>query len=543
MAEQQNAAAAVAAQPDVKPTIAELRLAMKVDKPSTQEINLATTTSIDQLIQQMTIIHEYLLPAREADTELQKANKARFLQINNDNAGINNVAISQSQKASANEKRVENPPTVTLILPEPADAKQDCSNIKTMKLPIYSGDESGVVNCLTWLSKVMSAANTGKLTHLATIMLMIDRSDSSANSKIRQCLRLKMSLYEIVLKLETAFARVPPPAEARVQVNNMLPHEREGLAHFAIRLADISLIAARDIKDEDERIEMEQRMCKTNYMRVLPVHLYNFIVQRESELARIGKPLLTFEGTCIMIEDYQNTQQTKQTRDRAEKLRLRPEPNPNDRTQRNQYNRIRQIAEEPNSDYMVNDPMWCAGDTPMDAVNLDPQGYQDFLTFPTEEDEPEELYTHEEVVCYVNQAQVGQQPNFRGRQLFRGRGRGRPAPYDRPTPDRRERVNQAPDAEDDDYKLPGLLQERKPNFQAYRLPQLANCDNEPNRCFRCGMETTPPHRQAETSCPLYNMPLTDRACMTCGKGLHFPKNCPKAFQARFRPLADYRAKN
>jgi hypothetical protein len=130
-----------------------------------------------------------------------------------------------------------------------------------------------------------------------------------------------MSLYQIISKLELVFAKVQPPAEARVQVNNMIPHDREDLGAFAIRLRDIAQIAARDVKDDTERCTTEMRMCKTNYMRILPAHLYNYVTQKEADLASVGKPAMEFEAISSLIEGYINTQRTKQSREKTEKRR------------------------------------------------------------------------------------------------------------------------------------------------------------------------------------------------------------------------------
>jgi hypothetical protein len=261
-----NAEAAADNPLDIKPDIVAMRADMDrtKSKPINQEIALATTSAIDKLSGMMAILANSFNNGPVLTAVQQTAWKDETNKIK----AINNIALQQAQAAVTNERRVESPPTVTTIFTQELAAPVDnCNNIKILKLPLYNGDEDGNVACLLWLNKIMTAANTGKLTHRATIDLPINRSESVANSKIRQCKRAGMSLTYIVVKLETAFAKVPPPAEARVQVNNMTPNEREDLAHFACRLADLAQIAARDIKPEEERKLAEARMCKTNYLR------------------------------------------------------------------------------------------------------------------------------------------------------------------------------------------------------------------------------------------------------------------------------------
>jgi hypothetical protein len=356
-----NAEAAADNPLDIKPDIVAMRADMDrtKSKPINQEIALATTSAIDKLSGMMAILANSFNNGPVLTAVQQTAWKDETNKIK----AINNIALQQAQAAVTNERRVESPPTVTTIFTQDLAAPVDnCNNIKILKLPLYNGDEDGNVACLLWLNKIMTAANTGKLTHRATIDLLIDRSESVANSKIRQCKRAGMSLTDIVVKLETAFAKVPPPAEARVQVNNMTPNEREDLAHFACRLADVAQIAARDIKPEDERKLAEARMCKTNYLRILPVPFYNYVTQRELELSRVGKPPLDFEATCLLIEEYQNTQQTKQNRDRADQKKHIMEVQSQEGFRRAQgaqnrkpYNRMRHVYEGEDPEYSEQD--------------------------------------------------------------------------------------------------------------------------------------------------------------------------------------------
>jgi hypothetical protein len=341
MADQQalaNAAMAEQELQEAKYTPAQLQQWLNPDQPCGQHVQLATTTAIDQIMVMMRELTTNINPtALTADQKTALNNQSTSIET------LNNIALQQARNALKYERRVAKPVTVTTIYPIPPVPVVDCSKIKTMKLPIYNGDEEGSVTCLFWLNKIVSAAATGNLAHEAAVDLLIERSESTTNSKIRQCKRANMSFPETILKLETAFAKVPPPAEARVQVNNMIPAEREDLAHFAVRLADIAQIAARDQTVLAERLAMEQRMCKINYMRVLPVHLYNYVVQRDAEYARLGKSEMDFEAVTSLVEEYQNIQQTKRNRDNAEKKRQHSETN--DRPSR-PYNRVRQLYEE-----------------------------------------------------------------------------------------------------------------------------------------------------------------------------------------------------
>jgi hypothetical protein len=436
---------------EAKPTPDQLRLWMTPDAPCGQHVQLATTTAVDQILTMMSN-----LTANLTNEALPAVNKTAINAAKDAVRTLNDIAIGQARNALKYERRVAKPITVTTIYTVRADPVEDCSKIKTMKLPTYNGDEDGAITCLFWLNKIVSAAATGNLSHAAALELLIERSESTANSKIRQCKRAGVSFPDTVLKLETAFAKVPPPAEARVQVNSMVPGEREDLAHFAVRLADIAQIAARDQTVPVERAALEQRMCKINYMRILPVHLYNYVVQREAEYAHLGKPELEFEAITSLIEEYQNIQQTKRTRDSAERKKQTSEL----AEQRpKQYNRVRQLYEEASALEAEAEQYgyeWEANEAAQNesVMKLNEQA--------TVEDLPNGDYTREEVIHYVQQAQRGQ---------FTPRGRGQPPrrPFNNPRgadgirlaydvgrPAAHEMMN-----EREEYKLPGLLVERK----------------------------------------------------------------------------------
>jgi hypothetical protein len=307
----------------------------------------------------------------------------------------------------------------------------------------------------------------------------------------------------------------------------MIPHDREDLGAFAIRLRDIAQIAARDVKDDTERRTTEMRMCKTNYMRILPVHLYNYVTQKEADLASVGKPAMEFEAISSFIEGYINTQRTKQSREKTEKRRQLAEAQEGRTGQQ-----VNQISQKSYDSRETND--LCHNEQEPDHDGM--------IEYHTENGHlisPEDYSREDAINIERQQAYQGRYPSRGGPAWDRG------YQYLRPSNNRPERVrptSERPERqyEVNEYKLPGLLKDRKPDFPSNCLPQLANIDNEPNRCFKCGLATTPPHRQADYSCQLYGLPLTDRACLVCGKGLHFAKQCPLAFQTGHKLLADRR---
>lgn len=65
---------------------------------------------------------------------------------------------------------------------------------------------------------------------------------------------------------------------------------------------------------------------------------------------------------------------------------------------------------------------------------------------------------------------------------------------------------------------PEALDERR--RAVLELLALANCDK--GECLQCGRKG---HIKGNLKCPLRGKPLTDRACMMCGKGLHNAADC------------------
>jgi len=65
------------------------------------------------------------------------------------------------------------------------------------------------------------------------------------------------------------------------------------------------------------------------------------------------------------------------------------------------------------------------------------------------------------------------------------------------------------------------------------LLTLANCTR--GQCLQCGYDD---HMMKNMACALKDKPLTDRACVKCGKGLHAADDCPKVFQQGYQSPAD-----
>jgi hypothetical protein len=323
-------------------------------------------------------------------------------------AARGSVAVSAiALQGLENEARTSDPPTMTTIPIEPADPVQNIENVKTHKIPQFSGDPNGIVSCLSWLDHIMSLSVTSKLSHVAIIEVMKTKADGLAHKTVLHGKEQGLSLAKIVAHLEVEFANVPPPAEARVTANTMMMNGSEEYAAFARRLKDMIRMAVRDIREPVQKRSELESLCKTNLYRVLPGYLHNHLADLEMSIARNGRRPMDFEDMIMHVQTQSQIVKTRRQRNEAEKEMRSLQLN----NERRGKGRSFQVEEYEADWYMEQEAqIWAAYEDTLEVIE-EPIMYDD------------------EYAAATNYVRPGNPA------AYRGRGRGQ-APYPRAYPSR-----------------------------------------------------------------------------------------------------------
>lgn len=484
---------------------------------------------------------------------LSDAEKAAFLQ---GTKLVRDAALEARDVAGSMAKeqaRMQRPPTVTaipLLKDLTQGGKNDCQLVKSAKLLDYNGEPDGPVDLLSWLDQCLTAAAACNLTEEAALDLLRYKASSMAREAINQMKRDGQGLVTVISELEVTFAKIPPPAEARFLANNLSMIPGEDIGVFAIRLRKMCAMATRDILDVDKRHKEEIELCKNNFKRVIPNTSHQHLIKVEGDMARAGRPPMPYREMVATVSTYQDQNKARRQRELAEKQLVHAKlqlashiPKHLSRYQ----TQVRQLEEGEGEAAAAAAEAWVE-DPELTEILGGPEETE-FIPTDLETD------TIREQICLVHEkfekGQAGRYPpgGYRGRY---GGGRGYGGGYrgGRPWAEREQHARAIHDLEHGtgqdssrSKEPPKLLNETFPRIGMGQMLRLANCDGEPDRCCRCGVITSPPHKMRDGHCVLADIDLTDQACLSCGKGLHASRYCPMAFQQNFKHPADIVAKN
>lgn len=419
------------------------------------------------------------------------------------------ATIAVNKRAAANRANQVRPMTTLPTYDANVVRVETIEDIKTPGLEVFKGSHNKQV-CLSWLARIMATAKQHKLTDKATILLMKAKCSEEAFDSIEQDERQGNGLETIVVSLERKFAGVCLPDEARTICNTMRRNGDEMLSVFGDRLNKMARIATRNILDDDERKRQEEDLTLSNLKRVLPVQTKHDLEERIATRSAQGLSPLSYTDYMAVVDALEQRRlgRLSQVKDDLRRRKVR-----------NKYG-IRFTAEDQVDEPMLNNTSQQFDDADEDSDSFELELTDDYATYfvddkgLSEEDDDDDDTDHEDEIDIIfNAVRYANKPNVKGKtrekfvrkaikKVFKARDNKYP-PY----------VPQGP---------PKLLSQCKINLAD--LPRIAKVDRD--ECLHCGIATKPPHKSRDHRCPLRGLPMVDRACMKCGKGLHTSNQCP-----------------
>ncbi len=441
------------------------------------------------------------------------------------------------------------------------------AGIRINQLPQFTGESRDAKVVMRWLNRITSTAEAHELTLDATINLMIHASSGSASDFIDRMREEGRTIAEVIRNLELRYGELCAPDEALVKANALVRLPGEDLSSFLDRFRHLARMAKRHIEDNGDRLDAIEALVEANIRRVLPDSVREALDERILARTRMGLPPFTtsdLEKECIELEQRREDRHAKKNQAKA----------------RSKQGRIRAVQPVQTIQPAYVNQVYLTGTASASYDSTYPDSYSDYSEEEQfQEDQQQEGPEMQDpgVIAFINAAhQVQSRYQQKGIHLppevvtqkairrfnkypqyqpQQGRGQG----FDRGRPrqqqaygDRRPRYNDRPQARQvvavgppaqgpaPVPAQPGAPAapvvgppNRLPNTPRWNFRDLlarGNC--LAGECIRCGQ---PGHVMSSDACALRGLPLMDRACIRCKKGLHAVDSCLLAFQQPAQP--------
>jgi hypothetical protein len=323
-------------------------------------------------------------------------------------------------------------------------------------------------------------------------------------------------LEELIRALEIRYAGLQHPESARIAVNVTTRGKDENgkeetLGHLSDRIRQLCFMATRLTQDRDEQLKQEEELCKSNFLRCLPVSIRNKIgttieTRRMGGFPEYGYPILTSE--CEKIEKTEKSYTKVAFNEKAiaaavktDKVGVVTEGADGSQSASADSETVRLVKE-------MNDKNTAQMTELMKFI----QG------FNTQQGRPENRdrrYSNDR-----NNPQSGNRDQSRPRSSSRDKDdNSRKSRKDSPWPNKdNSNSNQARagSRESRPRSVPRSYSGVRINFQDLNI--------EKGECAKCGFEN---HFYNSDYCPLKKYNLTSKACACCNKGGHSSTVCPR----------------
>ena len=408
--------------------------------------------------------------------------------------------LAASTASQARESAIRELQPVTRVPAAPYGGEENVANIRMNNIPTFTGGSNDAIDVMSWISRIFNLAESKQLTFNATVNLLIQGSSKGAANYIDEMKQEGKTLHQIVQQLEMRYGSLTTVEDARIKCNNMIRKPDEHLSDFIDRLRLMAKMACRQEPNEGLRRRAMDILVEGNIRRVLPSSVRTALEERIMNRSLMGLPALSardIEKECLDLE----------AKRKERKIELRA------------------LAQAQGKRHNVN------------SAKVEIDSAED-SSDSSDDDGQIEDNSQEYLINEIKQQQL--------KYFQRGR------PVDGPRVMRRAFKNYNQKYQGRNYGKPGQYGARQaglyPNPAGQQGPPnkmeggfkpinelltLANCTR--GQCLQCGYDG---HMMKNMACALKDKPLTDRACVKCGKGLHAADDCPKVFQQGYQSPAD-----
>ena len=249
--------------------------------------NSALSTFANQMLRTLPNLEAVVaaLPDDRMDAGAKAAAVAQF-------GDFTRVATVIRHEAYQADLRVQQESVTPIVSSVQLDgAVPNMPDLRTYKIPEFSGLEGDKTNCINWLSRLLRLARAENLTQESVKDLLERHSAGPASNMITEAIRLDTPLVTLIRSLEVRFASLSHPAQARETCNGLKRGPGETIGTLADRIKRHAFMACR--LDKTNRTENENALARDNFLRCLMPAVRSAIQTTISTRALAGLPDMT----------------------------------------------------------------------------------------------------------------------------------------------------------------------------------------------------------------------------------------------------------
>jgi hypothetical protein len=421
-------------------------------------------------------------------------------------------------KAGAINTQIEHEEAIPLLTQLPIDGLINVMpSTRDHKVPDFTGDNTDKRPCQDWLAMIMDIAESATLSYDCTIKLMARHSAGAAGRTVREGIRIKLPLREIVRRLEVRYSGLMHVDTARLLCNSTTLKSNESLGQLAERLHTQAYMATRLQLDHVQQVKDQEELATTNFLRCLSEDLRTHINDRIKGRRLTGLPPYTYGTLCAEVDELQKRTEAYKPKAASFGHTVGTVHAQTDKQDEPDAQEQGKKTAEPDKDLIV----------AIVAAMEKSQGYRRNRSptpYPSKSTGKDRRSDSRRGQNYGSSGR-----NSRGRQRSFSRGRSE----SRGRRQRSRESSQVRRVESDSKKNTSRPSRGYDRSQSRDRRQRSASSNPINPgdfnvdrddCLRCGKNG---HRMTSSRCPLAGVPLASRPCYACNKGAHYANQCPK----------------
>ena len=392
------------------------------------------------------------------------------------------VTRNAAEAISTRDRNQRNPVPLTNLPVDGGFGANAFGNSRITHITKFDGKSDDTNAVYVWLSSCLVVARAGHLTAEAILQMLEMTAGGSAFIFLEECRRKGMTLFKTVQALEMKYGELCTPDEAKTRAHSYQRAPGSSIDKVADDLKHLARLACRE-EEAAVREKRQDELVRHNLLRVLPSHIGLKFTDQLSQAVNYGGHLLSNDEIIAKAKLMESKLKgSQESSDRPKK----------DRSHDRHHHHARQVTHDSHPGYSEEDI-----DDILAVADAEEGGEEDII---------DEILAVNEVFASRNQkvsmpallsAAIKQHNKKRDFRPARVAGVSQPAPSGPPN--------------------------KLGRFQAFsEMLKLANVVK--GECMQCGLGG---HIKGNIKCQLRGLPMVDRPCTRCGKGLHSADQCPK----------------
>ena len=191
---------------------------------------------------------------------------------------------------------------ILTTLPPPG-VQQNLPNPREYRIADFDGRDKGYA-CLDFLRRIMREAQQRDVSHQATIALLQRHVVGEASEVLNLEIQGGETLEDLVRNLETSYAGLVHPTQARTQLRAIMKRPSENYTQFGRRIHYIAFMATRLQPDPEVHKEL---LSRQTFLETIPAFIRKDLEQREMARRVAGQGNYPYKTLIVQADQINET--------------------------------------------------------------------------------------------------------------------------------------------------------------------------------------------------------------------------------------------